>query len=211
MRYQTKQDQLEALIRPFPRSEVKTRDEGGSTLSYYEASTIMKRLVDVMGSGFSIESGRIERYAVEGKPRRLDMEVIVTLTWVDGSQSRLTGWGSADIQYSKKDEWRIVSDFMKAALTDGTKVGLSKVGLGSELYDSTYRASLAAAKEQDDQAARQKALTTCQECGGEIAGGKVGGRDRTAQEIVTATRKQFKKRLCLECAHSAKAAGKAVA
>lgn len=208
MNYETKQDQLQALCRPFPVEEVKTRDEGGFTLNYYEAATIMKRLLDVLGCGYSIENGRIERYEHDGKLRRVDMEVIVTLTWVDGSISRLTGWGTSDIQYSRNDEWRIVSDYMKTAATDGIKVALTKIGVGAELYDSSYRASLTEKKEQLEAEARAKALYTCQECQGEITDGVVGNVHCTKDEVVQRTRKKFRKRLCLPCARKASQAAK---
>jgi len=208
MNYNTKQEQLQALCRPFPVEEVKSRDEGGKSLSYYEGATIMKRLTDVMGCGYSIATGRVERYLVDDKPRRIDMEVIVSLRWVDGSESRLTGWGSSDIQYSKKDEWRIVSDFMKTSATDGIKVALSKIGVGAELYDSAYRASLGAVKEEQEAASREKAVYTCMECQGEIIGGMIGGKDITREEVVSRTRSKFKRRYCIPCAI---AASKAVA
>ena len=198
--YNTKQEQLNALRAPFSLEDIRQREEGGTVLNYYESSTIMRRLFSVMGGDYSLESGRIERYEVDGKPRRVDMEVIVTLNWADGSTSRLTGWGSSDIQYSRKDDWRIVSDFFKAALTDGTKVALSKIGVGAELYDSNYRKNLAAEKEAADKAQREAALYTCQQCQGRIEAGKIGNKDVTAQEVVQHTRAKFKKRLCLACA-----------
>ena len=211
MGFATPTEQLQALRRPFPVEEVKTREESGKTLQYYEGATIMRRLTDVMGTGYSIKTGRIERYDVEGKPRRIDMEVTVALTWLDGTVSSLTGWGSADIQYSKSDTWRIVSDFMKSAHTDGIKVALSKIGLGAELYDSTYRASLDAQMQQAEEAARQKAMFTCHHCQGEITGGMVGDKDLTAQDVVNATRKKFKKRLCIHCATAEAKAAKVAA
>ena len=211
MSYQTKQEQLQALCLPFPVEEVRTREEGGTTLHYYESSTIMKRLNEVMGGAISIESGRIEQYVADGKPRRIDMEVIVSLNWIDGTTSRLTGWGSSDIQYSKKDEWRIVSDYMKVAHTDGIKVALSKIGVGAELYDSTYRAAMVAKKEQVDKNARENAMFTCQECQGVITDGLIGKNFETREGVVQRTRAKFKKRLCIPCAMTAATVLKAVA
>jgi len=207
MKFTSNDDQLEALRAPFPIEEIKEREEAGKTLYYYEASTIMKRLVEVMGTGFSIDSGRIERYEFENKLRRVDLEVTVTLRWQDGTESRLTGWGSSDVQYSTRDTWRIVSDFMKSSLTDGIKVALSKIGVGSELYDTTYRKTLGDQKGAAAAAAREKAMFTCQECQGEIKAGKVGGKDLTQQEVAVATRTKFKKRLCIPCAAKTAKAG----
>lgn len=200
--FNTAAEQLEALRAPFPVEEIRQREQGGQTLNYFESSTIMKRLVDVMGCGYSISTGRIERYEVDHKPRRVDMEVVVSLTWIDNTTSTLTGWGSADIQYSKSDDWRIVSDFMKVANTDGTKVALSKIGVGSDLYDSTYRTKLVADKAESEKVAREKAMFTCQDCQGQIVAGVIGTKTVTPVEVVTHTRLKFKKRLCLTCAKS---------
>ncbi len=206
MRFQTKQEQLQALRSPFHVDEIRQREQGGQVLHYYESSTIMKRLLDVMGTGYSIECGRIERYGVESKPKRVDMEVIVTLVWIDGSISNLTGWGSSDIQYSRSRMDDIVSDFMKAAHTDGIKVAMSKIGVGSELYDSQYRANITGKKAEADKVAQETKLLTCQGCNGKIEGGKVGGKELTSLEVVKYTRPKFKKRLCLHCAHPSEAA-----
>jgi hypothetical protein len=205
--YQNKHDQLAALSAPFKPEDVRQREQGGQMLNYYESSTIMKRLLDVMGTGYSIESGRVRDHAPDGKLRRVDMEVIVTLQWVDGTMSKLTGWGSSDVQYSKKDPENIVSDFMKSALTDGIKVALSKIGVGSELYDSNYRKKLETDKAKAEQEAREKAMFTCQGCQGEITGGIVGGKTLSREELVQQTRIKFKKRLCIECAKAAAKGG----
>jgi len=201
--YNTKQEQLTALSAPFSIEDIRQREQGGQTLNYFESATIMKRLLEVMGTDYSIECGRILDYKVDGKPKRVDMEVTVTLGWVDGTASKLTGWGSADIQYSTSKPDNIVSDFMKSAYTDGIKVALSKIGVGSELYDSSYRKNLVAEKEASDKAQREAALFTCQECKGKIEAGKVGNKDLTAQEVVAQTRAKFKKRLCIACAKAA--------
>jgi len=205
--YQNKQDQLAALSAPFKPEDVRQREQGGQMLSYFESSTIMKRLLEVMGTGYSIECGRVRDYAPDGKLRRVDMEVIVTLRWVDGTESKLTGWGSSDVQYSKKDPDSIVSDFMKAALTDGIKVALSKIGVGAELYDSQYRKKLEADRAKAEQEAREKAMFTCQGCHGEIKAGNIGNRAVTREEVVQQTRLKFKKRLCLDCAKNAAKGG----
>lgn len=198
--YKDKQQQLEALSAPFAIGDIRQREEGGQVLNYFESSTIMKRLLEVMGTGYSIDAGRIEHYSPEGKLRRVDMEVIVTLTWVDQSESRVTGWGSSDIQYSKNDPTRIVSDYMKSAYTDGIKVALSKIGVGAALYDTEYRKTLVADKAQAEQEAREKAMFTCQGCQGKIEAGVVGGKQASAEDVVKQTRLKFKKRLCIDCA-----------
>ena len=198
-KYTTAQEQLDALSAPFPIEEIRQREQGGQVLNYFESSTIMKRLLEVMGTNYSISTGRIERYVVDNQPRRVDMEVIVRLIWVDGTETSITGWGSADIQYSKTDNWRIVSDFMKVANTDGIKICLSKLGVGAALYDSNYRKDMVEKKESEAKDARNKAMFTCADCGGEIVSGQVGKRTFTPEDVVKETRIKYKKRICLNC------------
>lgn len=94
--YKTDAEQLEALRVPFPITEIKTRIQGATELSYYEAYTIQQRLLDVLGTGLSIESGQV--IATESN---INVETILKIEWVSGRKTSTSGWGSADILMGK--------------------------------------------------------------------------------------------------------------
>lgn len=135
--FSTAAEQLAALRAPFDPSLILTREQGGTELSYYPAHTIQNRLLDVLGAGLSITTERTEI-----TEDRVDLSVRLTILWVDGSVSRIDGWGSADILRSKSGSNKVVNDPMKAAYTDALKVAASKLGVGLELYDKEYIKSL---------------------------------------------------------------------
>ena len=196
--YLTDVDQLAALVVPFPITEIKTRDQGGTNLKYYEAHTIQQRLLDVLGTGLSIKTGQV--IATESN---VNMETILEVAWASGKLTITSGWGSADILIGKTG--KIVNDPYKTAATDSIKVAASKLGVAQELYDSKYREGLAVRlKELEDQEA-EKALLTCQGCQGEITGGSFVKADGsvltlTAKEVAISTRKKFTRRFCMVCA-----------
>lgn len=196
--YTTDADQLAALRAPFPVSEVKTREQGGATLHYYEAATIQQRLLDVLGTGLSIRTNNVITTECN-----VNIETVLDIEWVSGRKSSVSGWGSADILMSKSG--RIANDPYKAAATDSIKVAASKLGVAGELYDSKYRETLAARLKAEQEAEANRAFLTCQECNGTINGGKVMGAngnevELTAQQVALSTRKKFGERLCIGCA-----------
>lgn len=200
--------QLEALRVPFPAGEVRQRDQGGTTLHYYEAFTIQQRLLDVLGTGLSIKTGQ-----VIATDSNVNIETILTIEWASGRTSTVSGWGSADILRGKND--KIVNDPYKTAATDSIKVAASKLGVAAELYDSKYREGLASRLKLVEQEESERAFLTCQGCGGEIKDGTTTKADGTimeltAKRVATSTRQKFGKRLCIACAEKARAAKNAV-
>lgn len=200
-RFTTDTEQLEALRVPFPVSEVKTRDQGGAVLHYYEAYAIQQRLLDVLGTGLNIRTGQV--IATESN---VNVETILEIEWASGRRTTISGWGSSDILLGKNG--RLANDPYKTAATDSIKVAASKLGVAAELYDSKYRDGLAAKlKEQEDREA-ERAFLTCQDCAGEIRGGARKNADGnelalSAKQVATSTRKQLGRRLCIPCATAA--------
>lgn len=198
--YNTDKEQLEALRVPFPITEVRTREQGGATLNYYEAYTVQQRLLDVLGTGLSIRTGQ-----VIATDSNVNIETILDIEWVSGRRSTVSGWGSADILMSKSG--KIANDPYKTAATDSIKVAASKLGVAGELYDSKYREGLKPRLAALEAAEAERAFLTCQECSGEIQAGDVRKTDGstltlTAKEVATSTRKKFGRRLCIGCAET---------
>lgn len=193
-RFTTDTEQLEALRVPFPVSEVKTREQGGATLYYYEGCTIQRRLLDVIGSGLNIRTGHV--IALEGN---VNVETVLEIEWISGRRTTISAWGSSDILMGKNG--KLANDPYKSAATDGIKVAASKLGVAAELYDSKYRDGLAARL----RAHEERAFLTCSDCGGEIAYFEKRtpeGKEfkLAAKEVANSTQKKFGRRLCGTCA-----------
>ena len=133
--YLTDAEQLAALRVPFSITEVRTREQGGSTLNYYEAFTVQQRLLDVLGTGLSVRTVQV---IVANSI--VNTEVVLDIEWASGRKTTTSGWGSSDILTGKNG--KIVNDPYKTAATDGIKVAASKLGVAGELYDSKYREAL---------------------------------------------------------------------
>jgi len=196
--YASDSAQLAALRIPFPITEVKTRDQGGTTLNFYEAHTVQQRLLDVLGTGLSIKT--VQVIATESN---VNMETLLEVTWASGKKTITSGWGSADILLGKNG--KIVNDPYKTAATDSIKVAASKLGVAQELYDSKYREGLAVRLKELEDVEAERAFLSCQGCRSEITAGtrpKPDGTlmDLTAREVATSTRKKFGSRFCLPCA-----------
>ena len=88
--FATDAEQSAALRKPFPVSEVQTREQGGKTLHYYEHAVILVRLLDVFGSGLSISTTNVR--ILDGQ---VDLETTLDVEWVSGRRSKVSGWGSA--------------------------------------------------------------------------------------------------------------------
>lgn len=205
--YKTDAAQLDALRVPFPVSEVRTREQGGTTLNYYEAYTIQQRLLDVLGTGLSIKTGQ-----VIATDSNVNVETILEIEWVSGRRTVTSGWGSADILRGKND--KIVNDPYKTAATDSIKVAASKLGVAAELYDSKYREGLEAQLKVLEEQETERLLLTCQVCNGEIKAGTKKKSDGTvlelaAKKVALSTRQRFGKRCCIECAEKLSAEAKA--
>ncbi len=84
--YRSDAEQLEALRVPFPITEVKTRTQGGAELSYYEGYTIQQRLLDVLGTGLSIETAQV--VATESN---INVETILKIEWMSGRRTTTSG------------------------------------------------------------------------------------------------------------------------
>jgi hypothetical protein len=193
-------EQLAALRVPFPISEIRTREQGGATLHYFEAYVIQQRLLDVLGTGLSIKTVQ-----VIADDSNVNVETILEIEWASGKKTVTSGWGSADILISKNG--KVVNDPYKAAATDSIKVAASKLGVAGELYDSKYREELKARLEQLEKEEGEKSFLTCQECGGVINSGTIKKKDGspldlTANQVATSTRKKFGRRLCIGCAEA---------
>lgn len=134
--YTTAAEQLTALREKFDPTLIKTREQAGQTMSYFPSHVIHNRLLDVLGTGLSMTSEHV--ITTED---RIDMQVRLSITWVDGTLSRVDGWGSADIMRSKATQ-KITSDSYKVAYTDALKICASKLGCALELYDKDYLKSL---------------------------------------------------------------------
>jgi hypothetical protein len=196
--YRSDAEQLEALRVPFPITEVKKRDQGGTELKYYEGYTIQQRLLDVLGTGLSIETGK-----VIATDSNINVETILKIEWMSGRKTTTSGWGSADILIGKSG--KMVNDPYKSAATDSIKVAATKLGVAAELYDSKYREGLDVRLKELVEQEAEKAFLTCQCCGGEIKGGMRKRADGTeieftAKQVATGTRTKFGKRYCKECA-----------
>lgn len=153
MAYTTKEEQLAALRAPFPPEVIKRRDLAGVTLVYVEWTTVQERLAEVFPGQYNLDCGQ-----VFNTPLRVAMEVILTVTYVDGTQQRVTGWGSSDKLYAKGrklgNNWVLYpddypyelramsNDAEKGAFSDGFKVVCSKLGLALDLYIKEKRAEL---------------------------------------------------------------------
>lgn len=195
--YTSDAEQLEALRIPFPISEVKKREQGGMELNYYEGYTIQQRLLDVLGTGLSIETAQ-----VIPTDSNINVETILKIEWVSGKKTTTSGWGSADILLGKSG--KVVNSPYKTAATDSIKVAASKLGVAAELYDSKYRSELEARIKEFEEDETRKALLVCQCCCGQIEGGvrtnsEGNSIEMTADQVAKSTRKRFGKRLCLKC------------
>ena len=204
--YQSDDEQLAALRVPFPVSEVKTREQGGATLNYYEAHTIQQRLLDVLGTGLSIKTKN-----VVATVSAVNIETVLEITWVSGKTSRVSGWGSSDILL--RSNGKVANDPYKSAATDSIKVAASKLGVAAELYDSDYRERLAAMLKAQGEAEARREFLTCQGCHGEIRGGERRRTDgsvveMTAEGVANATRKRFGLRYCIPCGEQADRSGR---
>ena len=203
---QTKNHQYEALCRPFPIEAIKQREQGGATISYYPIEVVRTRLNDIFAGSYEFHCNQ-----VIVTDTTMDMSFILTLRWADGSTTVVEDWGSSDILRSK-DGTRRVNDPAKTCASDALKRCLAFVGCGAELYSESYRDSVTAQKQQQEDAARQKQIYTCSHCQGEITGGFIGGKELSQDDVVRRTRVKFKKRLCIPCAMAVAAqAAKAVA
>ena len=203
-RFATDQEQLAALRVPFPVSEVKTRDQGGTPLHYYDGYTINQRLLDVLGTGFSVRTG-----AVRESEDRIEMETILEVEWLSGKRSQVAGWGSADVLRSKTTG-KFSNDPYKSAHTDSIKVAASKLGLGAELYSAQYRLSIAPKLEEMRRRAEEGKIYTCQAKGCEIIDAEVGGKVYSRDSIIKSSRSRFNMKLCAECATEAAKKAQAV-
>lgn len=186
-RFTTDTDQLAAARADFPPEQIKKREQGGEELSYYEHTVVNDRLLDVFGSGYSMEVGRVwagEKY--------VDVEVILTLTWVSGKTTRLVGIGRSDVLRGKLDAEKIVNEPLKSATSDGLKVAAMRLGVGAELYDKGYREDL---KKQEEQK-KEELRNSCQKCGGKI---EPFGDYTTVQDVLKASRKAYTQRRCKNC------------
>jgi hypothetical protein len=205
-RFTSDDEQLAALRVTFPINEIRSRDQGGSTLYYLEAYAIQQRLLDVLGAGLTIRTGQVIT-----TENIVNTEIILDIDWVSGRKSSISGWGSADVLVSQKTG-KTVNDPYKAAATDGIKVAASKLGVAGELYDSKYREGLKVRVETMEHEEAERAFLTCQECTGEIRGGTVSGKNgklvtMTSKEVAVSTRKKWGRRLCIGCATSLREAG----
>ena len=191
--YNSDAEQLVALRVPFPVDQVKEREENGKIFDYYEHNLIQNRLLDVFGGKFSMTTGAT---SVDTENNFVHVEVILEVEWISGGKTRHSGWGSAAIQ--KK------GNHFKSAYSDALKVAATKLGCGLELYDDNYRESIKPQKAEIQRKRDERALLTCQGCGGVIAEGtrtKPDGtiQELTAKQVATSTRQKFGKRFCLSC------------
>jgi hypothetical protein len=198
--YTTDAEQLAALRVPFAVSQVQQRDGGGKTLYYYDGFTIMKRLLDVLGTGLNITHSQP---IIDHDSGRVDIEAIMEIRWISGNNTKVSAWGSSDILKNRASD-KILNDPIKTAATDSIKCAASKIGVGSELYDAKYRSDLDVRIKEFEEQESRKARLTCQFCGGPIEGctrtnseGNVV--EMTDDQVANSTRTQFGKRLCLKC------------
>jgi len=199
--YATDAEQLAALRIPFPITEVKKRNQGGSELKYYDGFTVQQRLLDVLGTGLNIT---YSNPIIDYENDRVDMKATLEIEWVSAKRTIISGWGSSNILHGKNGV--IINDAIKSAATDSIKVASSKFGVGAELYDSKYREGLDVRLKELVEQEAEKAFLTCQCCSGVIKGGikkKADGTEIefTAKEVATSTRQRFGKRYCRECAN----------
>lgn len=206
-------DQMEALRAEFRPEDIQIREERGTELLFLEWATVQNRLLDVLGAGgFDLDVGRVFQ-----SNTRIDLECILTIRYIDGKSQRVMGFGSSDIRFLRKEEEspleerRWITDSFKSAWSDGMKVAASKLGVGLYLYESAGRERLShrvqatqKAQEMSAELEKQKqlqiALTTCRECGGQVASGSFHGKyysDPIA--LGKATLAKYRKRICLSC------------
>ena len=215
----TDAEQLAALATTFPASVVKSRTQGGKEFTYLEHTTVVDRLRDVLGTGLSIATGQVIHYPSLGLESGVlgyvDMEVIITATFSSGKVMTVSGWGEADVLATRplsteamdegKKRGRANQPF-KSAFSDGVKVAATRLGVGAYLYSEEGRAEAAADAKKAEDAKRETAKFTCQECEGAIEGGVLDGVHHLLPEsVLNATRLKFHRRLCLACAAKRKA------
>jgi len=202
--YTTDAEQFAALRVPFHVSEVQKREGGGKTLSYYDGFTIMKRLLDVIGTGLNITHSQP---IINHDIGRVDIEAILEIRWVSGIITKISDWGSSEILKNRTCD-KIVNDPIKSAATDSVMRAASKLGVGAELYDAKYLTDLDVRIKEFEEQETRKALLTCQSCGETIEGGTRTNSEgnvveMTADQVANVTHKKFGKRYCLNCGNHA--------
>ena len=198
-----KEEQLQALCRQFPATDIKTRDLSGQKLYYLDGYTVLKRLNEVMEGSYDFHIGQVIT-----TEKTVDVSGTLTLRWIDGSTTTVSDFGSSDVLYNAKGGR--VNDPYKSAVKDLWKRCLAVVGVGADLYDAEYREGLAVRLKVLEEEEAEKAFLTCQICKGEIKAGskpKADGTilEMTARVVATSTRQKFGKRMCLDCGNKAAA------
>ncbi len=125
--YTTDREQLAALRVPFPITEIMKLPGKNKEMNYYRHCTIQDRLLNVLGSGFSI---RIISSFTDKDTNTAHVEALLEVEWVSGRKSKISGLGTHAIQTS--------GDHFKACYSEALKICASKLGCGLELYDDRY-------------------------------------------------------------------------
>lgn len=136
--YKTKTEQLTAFTAIFDPKSVKWRSNGSMELCYYPVEVIRERLNAVFPGFYDLRTGE-----VVPSEHSVDMSVVLTLRWVDGTISIIEEWGSSDVLMSKSGSSR-TSESYKTAFSDALKRCCAAVGCGSELWNEEYRKKLEA-------------------------------------------------------------------
>jgi hypothetical protein len=135
-----------ALLAPFPPQAIKTRSGGGgSSLSYVEGETVIRRLIKATGNRFDVKVLGFDAKPAgttaprDGKPGRPQTLLTATVELcVPGLGCRqhigvqLTSEGGGE-------------DLAKGAVTDAIKKAATLFGVGLELYGPDYEAAPAPA------------------------------------------------------------------
>lgn len=142
----TTADITEGLVKPFPKTALKTRpgDGGKKAMTYVDGTTVFRRLIDATGNNFSVEviDQEIRDFGSTSRgAARLLLIARVRIT--------IPGMGSREhvgVQVVNADSGG--EDLWKGAVTDAIKKAATLFGVGLELYGPDYEAGEIAAPPQ---------------------------------------------------------------
>lgn len=116
----------EVLTRAFPREAIKQRrGASGKALSYVEAHSVIRRLIEATGNNFAF--------------RVLSIDIQDTLVMAT-VELELPGLGKRQHVGTQRMNGGNNDDAVKAAISDGLKKSSTLFGVGLELYGPDYEA-----------------------------------------------------------------------
>lgn len=120
------------LKKPFPRTAVKQRSQGGKDFDYIEGHTAINRLIEATDNQFDVKVVGAPWETTFGKSNNRALCVVVEVT-IEGLGTR-SGIGVAELNSAGS------ADQLKGAVTDGMKKAASQFNMAAELYGEDYEA-----------------------------------------------------------------------